>query len=296
MTCGSEACANSAAASSSRGIRTRSVGPVRARSSTGGNTTAMLALLYDVHGNVLALDAVLADAGGRAPTPTSSAATWRCSGPGRRQSVARLRELSPATWIRGNGERWTADPGAAPEPVRPATAAAREALGDRARRPARRAARRAPRSATAPAPGTARRSATCARSRPSPPTTRPSCSHGVGERRLVFGHTHLPFARMSAVGGIELVNPGSVGMPFDGDHRAAYALRTTTAGSSIAASPTTTPRYPPPCASATATPAGSRRRCTASPTRASRRDSRERARARRSRSRASCCTARARCA
>jgi predicted phosphodiesterase len=40
----------------------------------------------------------------------------------------------------------------------------------------------------------------------------------------VFGHTHLPFRRISAHGGIELVNPGSVGMPFDGDTRAAYAL------------------------------------------------------------------------
>jgi diadenosine tetraphosphatase ApaH/serine/threonine PP2A family protein phosphatase len=29
---------------------------------------------------------------------------------------------------------------------------------------------------------------------------------------------------MSAAGDVELVNPGSVGMPFDGDHRAAYAL------------------------------------------------------------------------
>jgi diadenosine tetraphosphatase ApaH/serine/threonine PP2A family protein phosphatase len=38
----------------------------------------------------------------------------------------------------------------------------------------------------------------------------------------VFGHTHLPFARRA--GAIELVNPGSVGMPFDGDTRAAYAL------------------------------------------------------------------------
>jgi hypothetical protein len=46
----------------------------------------------------------------------------------------------------------------------------------------------------------------------------------AGESRLVFGHTHLPFRRTSPVGGIELVNPGSVGMPFDGDHRAAYAL------------------------------------------------------------------------
>jgi diadenosine tetraphosphatase ApaH/serine/threonine PP2A family protein phosphatase len=39
----------------------------------------------------------------------------------------------------------------------------------------------------------------------------------------VFGHTHLPFRRVSARG-IELINPGSVGMPFDGDPRAAYAL------------------------------------------------------------------------
>ena len=44
------------------------------------------------------------------------------------------------------------------------------------------------------------------------------------EPRLVFGHTHLPFRRISTTGGIELVNPGSVGLPFDGDQRAAYAL------------------------------------------------------------------------
>ncbi len=37
------------------------------------------------------------------------------------------------------------------------------------------------------------------------------------------GHTHLAFARESA-GGLKVVNPGSVGMPFDGDHRAAYAV------------------------------------------------------------------------
>jgi diadenosine tetraphosphatase ApaH/serine/threonine PP2A family protein phosphatase len=46
---------------------------------------------------------------------------------------------------------------------------------------------------------------------------------GVLERRLVFGHTHLQFQRQAS-GGVELLNPGSVGMPFDEDHRAAYAL------------------------------------------------------------------------
>jgi diadenosine tetraphosphatase ApaH/serine/threonine PP2A family protein phosphatase len=45
---------------------------------------------------------------------------------------------------------------------------------------------------------------------------------GVEASRLVFGHTHVAFSRRA--GQIELVNPGSVGMPFDGDPRAAYGL------------------------------------------------------------------------
>jgi diadenosine tetraphosphatase ApaH/serine/threonine PP2A family protein phosphatase len=48
---------------------------------------------------------------------------------------------------------------------------------------------------------------------------------GVRDRRVVFGHTHVQFSRTRA-DGIELVNPGSAGMPMDGDHRAAYALIT----------------------------------------------------------------------
>ena len=46
---------------------------------------------------------------------------------------------------------------------------------------------------------------------------------GVAQALLVFGHTHIAFARR-AQGGVELVNPGSVGMPFDGDQRAAWAV------------------------------------------------------------------------
>jgi diadenosine tetraphosphatase ApaH/serine/threonine PP2A family protein phosphatase len=46
---------------------------------------------------------------------------------------------------------------------------------------------------------------------------------GVDQRRVVFGHTHVQFERTTPPG-IQLVNPGSVGMPFDHDHRAAYAL------------------------------------------------------------------------
>ena len=40
---------------------------------------------------------------------------------------------------------------------------------------------------------------------------------------MVAGHIHIAFRR-AGPGGIELVNPGSVGMPWDGDHRAAYAV------------------------------------------------------------------------
>ena len=47
---------------------------------------------------------------------------------------------------------------------------------------------------------------------------------GTTHPRLVFGHTHVQFRRPAAVGDVELVNPGSVGVPLDGDPRAAYAL------------------------------------------------------------------------
>jgi diadenosine tetraphosphatase ApaH/serine/threonine PP2A family protein phosphatase len=40
---------------------------------------------------------------------------------------------------------------------------------------------------------------------------------------VIFGHSHLQFQR-DAEGDHLLVNPGSVGLPFDGDRRAAYAL------------------------------------------------------------------------
>jgi diadenosine tetraphosphatase ApaH/serine/threonine PP2A family protein phosphatase len=45
---------------------------------------------------------------------------------------------------------------------------------------------------------------------------------GTSAPRVVVGHTHLQFRR--DIAGTEVVNPGSVGLPFDGDRRAAYAL------------------------------------------------------------------------
>jgi diadenosine tetraphosphatase ApaH/serine/threonine PP2A family protein phosphatase len=48
--------------------------------------------------------------------------------------------------------------------------------------------------------------------------------NGVRDQTVVFGHSHLQFRRPGPYG-TTLVNPGSVGMPLDGDVRAAYAIR-----------------------------------------------------------------------
>jgi putative phosphoesterase len=48
---------------------------------------------------------------------------------------------------------------------------------------------------------------------------------------LVFGHTHKPYTRQ--VDGVLFVNAGSVGKPKDGDWRACYALIDTTAASPV---------------------------------------------------------------
>jgi diadenosine tetraphosphatase ApaH/serine/threonine PP2A family protein phosphatase len=47
--------------------------------------------------------------------------------------------------------------------------------------------------------------------------------NGVRDRTVVFGHSHLQFRRHGP-NGTTLINPGSAGMPLDGDARAAYAL------------------------------------------------------------------------
>jgi diadenosine tetraphosphatase ApaH/serine/threonine PP2A family protein phosphatase len=183
----------------------------------------MLALLYDVHGNVLGLDAVLDDAAAQGADAYLVGGDVALFGAWPEATVERLQALAPATWIRGNGERWTADPGAAPAPVRGATLAAREALGETLVAELNALPESAPVDERTRAwhgsPVSDVRSF-----QPEPGDDEAELLDGVGDARLIFGHTHLPFARTSTVGAIELVNPGSVGMPLDGDHRAAYAL------------------------------------------------------------------------
>jgi predicted phosphodiesterase len=45
---------------------------------------------------------------------------------------------------------------------------------------------------------------------------------GVDQHTLLCGHVHIQYRR--AVAGHDVINPGSVGMPLDGDPRAAWAI------------------------------------------------------------------------
>jgi diadenosine tetraphosphatase ApaH/serine/threonine PP2A family protein phosphatase len=184
----------------------------------------VVACLYDVHGNLPALEAVLDDAARQGVQRFLLGGDYALFGGWPAETVERLRELEPTLWIRGNGERWTADPGAAPDNpvVQGAIAAARAALGDGA----------VAELTALPELGEHEGTLICHASPPSdvrsflpqPAPDETELLDGVTHSRVLFGHTHLPFRRISTTGGIELVNPGSVGMPFDGDTRAAYAL------------------------------------------------------------------------
>jgi diadenosine tetraphosphatase ApaH/serine/threonine PP2A family protein phosphatase len=183
----------------------------------------VLAVLYDVHGNLPALEAVLLDVERAGARRCLLGGDYALFGGWPRETVDRLRTLD-ATWIRGNGERWTSTPGEAPgdEVVQAAIRASREELGEET----------VAQLAQLPEQHVVPEGRFCHASPPSdvrsflpePADDEHELLAGVDDDRLVFGHTHLQFRRRSAAGDIELVNPGSVGMPFDGDTRAGYAL------------------------------------------------------------------------
>ena len=187
----------------------------------------MLALLYDVHGNLAALDAVLDDARGQGVDAWLIGGDVSAFGPWPEATVERLRSLDGARWIRGNHERWAVEGDEVPPNrfAQDGVAATRAALGAEIvaelyalprwqSLPGGEAWHASPRSDV---DGFF----------PDPAERDGALLEGRTPALLVVGHTHLPMQRTVSRpdGGTTLVvNPGSVGLPFDGDPRAAYGI------------------------------------------------------------------------
>jgi predicted phosphodiesterase len=180
--------------------------------------------LYDIHGNVDALDAVLADP--RAADPDAVVVGGDAvPGPFAVATLARLEGLAvPVSWVRGNGEREVSEAIDGPEPAADDLAALTASLTA--------AALGAERSrALGALPLTVELDGTlfCHASprRDDEMLTRRSSAQrwddafgGVTARLVVGGHTHQQDDRV--VGDVRFVNAGSVGLPYEGDGAARW--------------------------------------------------------------------------
>lgn len=203
-----------------------------------------LAVLSDVHGNLVALEAVLADlqAEGEAD------AIWVlgdlaafCPWPA--ESLARLRALDAVSFLQGNTDRYLVTgrrPALPPVESSEAWASVPDKLAERDasfRWTVERLSyddyrflRDLPARLETDVPDYGRVAAVHATAEDDEtfllPDAPDECLRGsfsdLGARLVLYGHTHRPADR--SVDGVRIVNVGSVGLPLDGDARAAYAL------------------------------------------------------------------------
>jgi predicted phosphodiesterase len=178
----------------------------------------VLGILYDIHGNLPALERVLDESGGLDIDRWLLGGDYGTPSPWPDETLARLKELPNATWIRGNGERWLREP---PDD-RPEVMEVYElfsyddelvdwlfSLPPQAELDGILYTHGSPLSDVDSFP-------------PQPSDDDERMLAGVTDKTIVFGHSHQQFRR-AGPNGTTLVNPGSVGMPLDGDVRAAWA-------------------------------------------------------------------------
>jgi predicted phosphodiesterase len=180
----------------------------------------VLGILYDIHGNVPALERVLAEADALDVDRWLLGGDYGTPSPWPEETIARMRELPNATWIRGNGERWLREPPLdRPEVMKSYEVFAGSypeglvdwlyALPSQAELDGNLFVHGSPLS-----------DVESFHAEPQEDDER--LLNGVRDRTVVFGHSHLQFRRPGP-DGTELLNPGSVGMPLDGDVRSAWA-------------------------------------------------------------------------
>ena len=184
-----------------------------------------LAVLYDIHGNLEALEAVVAEAEAAGVDGYLLGGDYATFGPWPRETVERLDDLPAETWLRGNVERWLVEPPEVPEQARPlveaAVASARAELTDEQIARLYALPERAEVDGLLYCHGSPLSDVESFA--PQPEDGEERLLAGVRERIVVFGHSHVQFRR-AGPDETELVNPGSVGQPLDGDTRAAWAV------------------------------------------------------------------------
>jgi diadenosine tetraphosphatase ApaH/serine/threonine PP2A family protein phosphatase len=184
-----------------------------------------IALLYDIHGNLAALEAVLADAEGEGAASYLLGGDEACMGPWPRETVELLETLPVVVRIRGNVERWLRERPEAPASAQPflsaALTAARNSLGPALVERLYRLPERAELDGILVCHGSPLSDIESFAPRPQVGEER--LLAGEAERTILFGHSHQQFRRPGPSGTL-LVNPGSIGAPLDGDRRAAWAL------------------------------------------------------------------------
>ncbi|MGB2875316.1 MAG: metallophosphoesterase family protein [Gaiellaceae bacterium] len=184
-----------------------------------------LALLYDVHGNLVALEAVLEEAERAGATSFLLGGDYASFGPWPRETADLLETLPATARIRGNVERWLREEPEVPASAQPLVSSAcddaRESLGPT----------RVERLYELPEQAELDGILVCHGSPLSDiesfaPEAQPDEERmlaGRTDQTILFGHSHQQFRRPGPHGTL-LVNPGSVGAPLDGDPRAAWAL------------------------------------------------------------------------
>lgn len=184
-----------------------------------------IAVLYDVHGNLVALEAVVADADAAGVESYLLGGDYAAFGPWPRETVELLETLPAVARIRGNADRWLRDepevPAGSRQLVDRALQAAREALG-----PTRVASlcelpERAELDGMLVCHGSPLSDIESFAPEAQPDEERMLA--GEAQRTIMFGHSHRQFRRPGPSETM-LLNPGSVGAPLDGDTRAAWAL------------------------------------------------------------------------
>jgi predicted phosphodiesterase len=181
----------------------------------------VLGVLYDIHANSPALEAVLADARDRGADRFFLGGDLAAFGPFPIETLQLLDGMPETTiWIRGNGERWLREPPLDRPEVMQMGSEGDEPFDEETIERLYRLPVRAEVDGVVYVHG-------CAVSDVDSFATEPQDADvlrcgGLTGRTLVFGHSHLQFRR-EGPNGNTLVNPGSVGMPLDGDTRAAWA-------------------------------------------------------------------------